>query len=113
MADLAEARAFALSLPSTNEEPHHEMTSFRVKRKIFATAPDEAHLHVFIDEGEVNACVAPDPAAFEQLMWGIGLAATGATPTEPAWSPWSALAQPSSTESPSTELVFRLNRTAQ
>ncbi|MFN0214395.1 MAG: MmcQ/YjbR family DNA-binding protein [Saprospiraceae bacterium] len=30
-------RNFALSLPETAEEPHHEITSFRVKRKIFAT----------------------------------------------------------------------------
>ena len=47
------------------------MTSFRVKGKIFATVPpDEEHLHVFIDEGEVAACVAEDPAAFETLCWG-------------------------------------------
>lgn len=30
-------RSFALSLPETTEEPHFEITSFRVKKKIFAT----------------------------------------------------------------------------
>jgi len=75
MADLAEARMFALSLPRTTEEPHHEMTSFRVNGKIFATAPpDQEHLHVFVDEAEVQACVAENPAAYEELTWGKRLA---------------------------------------
>jgi predicted DNA-binding protein (MmcQ/YjbR family) len=30
-------RKIALSLPETTEEPHFEKTSFRVKKKIFAT----------------------------------------------------------------------------
>jgi hypothetical protein len=69
--DLSQARAFALSLPSTSEEPHFEMTSFRVNGKIFATAPaDETRLHIFVDEGEVAATVAELPAAFEPLLWG-------------------------------------------
>ena len=59
------------------------MSSFRVRGKIFATIPpDDEHLHVFVDEGEVRAAVAEDPAAFEPLLWGqrlrglrIGIAA--------------------------------------
>jgi hypothetical protein len=71
MGDLAQVRAFALSLPGTSEEPHFDMTSFRVRRKIFATAPpDETRLHVFVDEGEVEASVADLPGAFEPLLWG-------------------------------------------
>ena len=47
------------------------MSSFRVRGKIFATVPpDDEHLHVFVDEGEVRAAVAEDPAAFEPLLWG-------------------------------------------
>jgi hypothetical protein len=47
------------------------MSSFRVRGKIFATVPpDDEHLHVFVDEGEVHAAVAEDPAAFEPLLWG-------------------------------------------
>src|SRR5215471_17129755 len=71
MGDLESARAFALSLPATTEEPHFDMASFRVRGKIFATVPpDDEHLHVFVDEAEVHAAVAEDPAAFEPLVWG-------------------------------------------
>lgn len=71
MADIDTARAFALSLPGAGEEPHFDMTSFRVRGKIFATAPpDGRHLHVFVGDDEVAACVAEDPGAFEPLLWG-------------------------------------------
>ena len=69
--DLDSARAFALSLPGSTEEPHFEASSFRVRGKIFATVPpDDEHLHVFVGEEEVRAAVAADPAAFEPLLWG-------------------------------------------
>jgi hypothetical protein len=65
------ARAFALSLPGVTEQPHHDMSSFRVAGKIFTTVtPDEARLHVFIEEPEISATVAEDPAAYEPLYWG-------------------------------------------
>lgn len=71
MSAIDDARRFALSLPGTSEEPHFDMTSFRVNKKIFATAPpDGRHLHVFVGDDEVRACCAEDPAAFEPLMWG-------------------------------------------
>jgi hypothetical protein len=71
MGDLDSARAFALSLPGATEEPHFDMSSFRVRGKIFATVPpDDEHLHVFVGEGEIHAAVAEDPAAFEPLLWG-------------------------------------------
>ncbi len=71
MTDLEQARRFALALPGTSEEPHFDMSSFRVRGKIFATAPAEGGLlHVFVGEHEAQACVAEDPAAFEPLRWG-------------------------------------------
>jgi hypothetical protein len=71
MTDLDRARRIALALPEAGEQPHFEMTSFRVRGKIFATAPpDGAYLHVFLDEPEVGAWVAEDPALFEPLRWG-------------------------------------------
>ena len=71
MSDLALARRLALSMPEVTEEPHFDMTSFRVRGKIFLTAPPgETHLHVFVDPLEVEGYVAPDPAAFEPLHWG-------------------------------------------
>lgn len=67
MADLAEARWFALSLPEVTEEPHFDMSPWRVRGKIFATVPpDGQHLHVFVDEEETRAAVAEDPSAFEE-----------------------------------------------
>jgi hypothetical protein len=71
MSDLKTARRFALALPGTTEEPHFDMSSFRVRGKIFATVPpDGHHLHVFVDEPEVAAAVAENPAAFAPLRWG-------------------------------------------
>jgi hypothetical protein len=71
VSDLEGARRFALSLPGATEEPHFDMSSFRVRGKIFATVPpDGEYLHVFVDEGETRAAVAEDPAAFEPLLWG-------------------------------------------
>ena len=37
MVDLVYFRQMALSFPETNEDPHFEKTSFRVRKKIFAT----------------------------------------------------------------------------
>jgi len=71
VSDLATARRFALSLPETAEEPHFEMSSFRVRGKIFATVPpDRAYLNVFVDELEIAASAAQDPAVYEPLRWG-------------------------------------------
>jgi hypothetical protein len=71
MADIDGARRFAMSLPGATEQPHHDMSSFRVAGKIFATVPpDEARLHVFVDEPGIAASVAEDPCAFEPLLWG-------------------------------------------
>ena len=71
MSDIGFARTFALSLPGAAEEPHFDLASFRVRGKIFATVPPGGDLlHVFVDEAEVAACVAENPAAFEPLRWG-------------------------------------------
>jgi hypothetical protein len=68
---LEQARQFALSLPGASEEPHFDMSSFRVGGKIFATVtPDEERLHIFVAEPEISASVAEDPAVFEPLLWG-------------------------------------------
>ena len=37
---LQQIREIALSFPETTEEPHFEKTSFRVRKKIFATLKD-------------------------------------------------------------------------
>ena len=71
MTSLDEARRLALALPEAGEQPHFDMTSFRVRGKIFATAPPGGGwLNVFLDEDEASAYVAEDPAAFQPLYWG-------------------------------------------
>lgn len=71
MSDLGQARRLALSMPEVTKEPHFDMTSFRVRGKIFVTVPPGGtRLHVFVDPLEVEAYVAQDPAAFEPLYWG-------------------------------------------
>ena len=37
--DLETLRTTALALPEVTEEPHHHMSSFRVRGKIFVTLP--------------------------------------------------------------------------
>jgi hypothetical protein len=64
-------RRFALSLPETTEEPHFDLSSFRVKGKIFATVPPgDTHLHVFVSDDERELMAAAQPKAYETLMWG-------------------------------------------
>jgi len=73
--NIAEARAFALSLPEATEAPHHESNSFRVRGKIFATVPPIAGLlHVFVDDEMREAACAALPEAFENLYWGKKIA---------------------------------------
>jgi hypothetical protein len=67
----ATVRRLALSLPETSESPHHDMTSFRVVGKIFATMPPEGgRVHVFVGDEEATASVAEYPDAVEELWWG-------------------------------------------
>jgi hypothetical protein len=67
----ATVRRLALSLPETAEAPHHDMTSFRVAGKIFATMPPEGgRVHVFVGDDEVSAYTAEYPAVVEELLWG-------------------------------------------
>ncbi|HEX4435057.1 MAG TPA: MmcQ/YjbR family DNA-binding protein [Acidimicrobiales bacterium] len=68
---VAAVRRLALALPKTAEAPHHDMTSFRVAGKIFATMPAAGgRVHVFVGDDEVAAYVAEYPTAVEELWWG-------------------------------------------
>jgi hypothetical protein len=68
---LATVRRLALGLPESAEAPHHDMTSFRVAGKIFATVPPEGdRIHVFVTEDVVAAYRAEFPDAVEELWWG-------------------------------------------
>jgi hypothetical protein len=68
---LEAARRFALSLPETSEQPHFDLSSFRVRGKIFATFPPEgSHLHIFVGDQERELMAAAQPKAYETLLWG-------------------------------------------
>jgi hypothetical protein len=67
---LAQVRKIALALPEATESPHFQATSFRVRGKIFATAPDEQTLHVFVGEEPRSQALALYPAFIEKLPWG-------------------------------------------
>jgi YjbR len=68
---VATVRRLALALPESAEAPHHDLTSFRVAGKIFATMPPAGgHLHVFLDDGDISAYCAEFPSALEELWWG-------------------------------------------
>jgi hypothetical protein len=70
MVSLTELRRLALSLPETTEEDHHGIPSFRIRGKIFATVPDDAHVRVFLAAEATQAAIDEDPAACAELWWG-------------------------------------------
>jgi len=68
---LIDARRIAMSLPEVTEEPHFEYTSFRVKGKIFATAPPGGeYLHIFVADEDREAPLLMEPGVIEKLWWG-------------------------------------------
>ena len=68
---LADVRWMAMELLGTTESPHHRYTSFRVRGRIYATAPKEGgSLHVFVDEQDRDRMVKLDPTAYQILGWG-------------------------------------------
>ena len=79
----AAVRKYALSLPEATEEPHFAYASFRVRGKIFVTAPpEEEHIHVFVGTEHRQAFLAMHPQFLTELSWGkkvIGLRVTLAT----------------------------------
>lgn len=68
---LDQIRRYALALPQATEDPHFKLTSFRVRGKIFATAPPSGeHLHLFVGEEERELALATTPEFTEKLFWG-------------------------------------------
>jgi hypothetical protein len=67
----SDVRRLALALPEATEAPHHDMTSFRVANKIFATMPPTGdRVHIFVAADEVAASCAEFPGVVEELWWG-------------------------------------------
>lgn len=74
MIRLPDVRRLALALPGAIEADHHGFPSFRVRRKIFATLPDFAHVHLMLGPEETDVAVDADPKACAELWWGKRLA---------------------------------------
>ena len=68
---LDQVRHLTLSLPETTEEPHFHYTSFRIRGKIFATAPPGGEdLHVFVTGEQRETALAREPDFLSELRWG-------------------------------------------
>lgn len=68
---LAVVRQFALALPGTTEEPHHNFGSFRVRGKIFVTIPPGGEtLHVFLADVDRDLALSMDPEFLVPVHWG-------------------------------------------
>lgn len=65
-----DARGLALSMPEAAEQDHHGFPSFRVRGRIFATLPDDAHLNVLVDENRTHVATHCDPGWCEEILWG-------------------------------------------
>jgi hypothetical protein len=74
MVGVGDVRRLALSLEGTVEQDHHGFPSFRVGGKIFATLPDDEHLHVMLAEDRIREIVQGDSHACEEKWWGKKLA---------------------------------------
>lgn len=74
MSTLDQVRDLALGLPEATEADHHGIASFRIRRKIFATVPDDEHARIMLDENGIRSAVAEFPAVCQELYWGKKLA---------------------------------------
>jgi hypothetical protein len=75
MIGVKDVSRLALALEGAEEQDHHGFPSFRVGGKIFATLPDDEHVHVMLPEDRIREIVASDPHACESKWWGKKLAA--------------------------------------
>ena len=67
----ADVRRCAMACPEVSEQPHFQFTSFRVRGKIFATAPpDQEHLHLFVADDVREQALAMHPQWAHTLLWG-------------------------------------------
>lgn len=74
-----DVRTLALALPDSIEQDHHGFPSFRTEGRIFATLPDDEHVHVMLDPEDIRSAVRTHPGLCEELWWGKKLAAVRVT----------------------------------
>lgn len=59
-----------MSFPEVTEADHFGVPSFRIRGRIFATAPDVHRVNVMVDPFDVDGVVRQTPEACSVLMWG-------------------------------------------
>ena len=68
---LTQVRRIALALPETEEKPHFDRISFRVRNRIFVTAlPGDGYINVLVGENQREPVLALHPEYVEKLFWG-------------------------------------------
>ena len=70
----ADLRRLALALPGASEEPHFDLTSYRVGKKIFATVGEARRPELMLKldpEDQANLCDA-EPEVFAPVPGGWG-----------------------------------------
>ena len=73
MVSIEEFRKLAMSFPDATEEPHFEKTSFRIKKKIFATFDEKNNLAVLkLNEIDQSVFCASSEKIFYEVpnKWG-------------------------------------------
>lgn len=70
MVCLDDVRDLVLDFPEVAEMPHHEISSFRFRNKIFATIPDDQHFHIMLTTEYIDMAMNIMPEACEKLSWG-------------------------------------------
>lgn len=83
MITIEEFKALALSFPETEGAPHHEIVSFKVKKKIFAT----------LNSGADRACVKLSPID-QDVFCGIDRSAIYPVPNKWGKQGWTNIALP-------------------
>lgn len=77
----ADIRSIVKEMGECTEEPHHHLTSFRIRGKIFATMPsDFSFLNIFVSEECRERTLGMYPESFEKLWWGKNVVGLKANP---------------------------------
>ena len=65
-----DVRKMALALPEVTEEDHFGVPSFRFKKKILVTVPDNKTVNVLLDAEYVDLALEAAPSVCDEVWWG-------------------------------------------
>ncbi len=71
MSTIDDLRRIALALPEAYEQPHFDITSFRVAKKLFVTCDEQKNRATLkLDRGHQTMLFEVRPEAFSPAIWG-------------------------------------------